>query len=86
LGQLTEQHGYEMIPTVKAFAVTLGFVMKDQTMKSIPIKDRNQLTKQTRMSYHLFASLLLADGFSLLLNHASQGGFFSSIPQCIRKE
>jgi hypothetical protein len=65
-----------MIPAVKAFAVTLSFVVKDQTMELTPIKDRNQLTKQTRMSCHLPASLFLANGFSSLLNHASQGGFF----------
>jgi len=30
------------------------------------------------MSYHCIASLLLAKGFSLQLNYALQGGFFSS--------
>jgi hypothetical protein len=57
-----------MVPTAEAFAVTLGFLAEDQAMKSTTIKYRNQLTKQTRMSYHRATSLLLADGFSLRLN------------------
>jgi len=68
-----------MIPAVKAFAVTFGLMMKDQIMKSATIEYRNQLTKQTRMSYHCIASLLLAKGFSLQLNYALQGGFLSSL-------
>jgi hypothetical protein len=65
-----------MIPAVIAFAVTLSLVTKDQAMKLIPIEYCNQVIKQACMSYHRVASLLLAIGFSSLLNHASQGGFF----------
>lgn len=47
-------------------------------MKLTAIKQRNQLTKQTCMSYHKVASLFLALVFSYQLNHALQGGFFQA--------
>jgi hypothetical protein len=67
-----------MIPTAKAFSIPLGLVTKNQIVKMSAMKQTNQLTEQARMAYHLFASLLLANGFLSRLNHASQGGFFSS--------
>jgi len=66
-----------MVPAVKIFGKPLGFMTKDQIMKLTAIKQSNQLTKQACVSYHRVASLLLALGFSLQLNHALQGGFFS---------
>jgi hypothetical protein len=67
-----------VIPAQKAFTVTFGFVMENETMKLTAIKQSHQLTEKTRLSYHRAASLLLAIGFSSLLNHALQGGSFSS--------
>jgi hypothetical protein len=68
-----------MIPTAKTLGILFGLVTKDQTVKLISIKQCNQLTKQTRMSYHVTASLFLAMSFSLQLNHALQGGFIQPI-------
>jgi hypothetical protein len=78
LSELAKKHGNEMIPAGKAFGVPLGLMPKDQIGKLSSMKQRNQLTEQARMAYHLFASLLLANGFLSRLNHASQGGFISS--------
>jgi hypothetical protein len=66
-----------MIPGVKPFTVTFSLVTKDEIMKLSAIEQSNQLTKQTRMPYHLSASLFLAIGFVSQLNHALQGGNFS---------
>jgi hypothetical protein len=57
----------------------LSLVTKDKIVKFIATKNRNQLTKQARMSYPRGASLLLAKGLSCQQNHASQGGFSSII-------
>jgi hypothetical protein len=80
LGQVGKKHGYKMIPTIKGLGKAFGLVVKDQIMKLTPVKHSNQLTKQTRMSYHRTASLLLAIGFSLLLNHALQLTFHCDGP------
>jgi hypothetical protein len=57
LGELAEKHGYEMIPAAEAFGMSLGLMMKDQVEKLSTMKQSHQLTEQTCLSYHRFASL-----------------------------
>jgi hypothetical protein len=86
LGELAKKHGYELIPAVKALGVTLGLVTEYKIVKFTASEKHNQLTEQARMSYHRGASLLLAEGLSCQQNHASQGGFFSSIIEILHFE
>jgi hypothetical protein len=52
LGQLAEQHSYEMVPGTEAFRITLGLVSVDQGGKFVTIKQRNQLTEQAGATHH----------------------------------
>jgi hypothetical protein len=68
-----------MIPRLKPFGIFFGLVTENQSVKFIPIKQGNQLTKQACMSY--YRSILLVVGLSFiswLTIFYIQGGFFST--------
>ncbi len=52
LGQLTEQHGYEMIPGIEPFRIALSSMDEDQLMEMPPVEKTDELTEQTRTAYH----------------------------------
>ncbi|WP_231716592.1 hypothetical protein [Desulfosarcina alkanivorans] len=58
MSELTEKHGYKMIPTAEAFGVPLGLMAENQIEKVTSMKQSNQLTEQACIAYHLFASFV----------------------------
>jgi len=57
LGELAEKHGYEMTPAAETFGTPFGLMSINQAEKLSTMKQSYQLTEQTCLSYHRFASL-----------------------------
>ena len=54
LGQLAEEHGYEMIPGIVSFCIPLGLMTHHQLMELPSMEKADQLTEQTCTTYHRF--------------------------------
>jgi hypothetical protein len=65
LGQLAKEHGYKMIPGVVSFCISLSSMIHNQLMELPSMKKGNQLTEQTRTTYHRLNPPFC--GFSLLI-------------------
>jgi len=68
LGQLTEQHGYKMIPRPVALTITLCPVFDHEVAKHWPVKKSHQLTKNARTTYHRPVLLVAGSRVVLLTN------------------
>jgi hypothetical protein len=65
LGQLAEEHGYEMIPGAVSLCISLGLMTHNELMEPPSMKKENQLTEQTCTTYHRLNPPFC--GFSLLI-------------------
>jgi hypothetical protein len=78
LGNLAKQHGYKLIPATEPLGVSFGHVLYDQFFKFVPVKNRQKLTEQAPMSYHLSILLVVLVVFisSIKPYHDPQGEYF----------